>query len=228
MEGLVLTSRGDSSLVVDRLCDQAKRHSTAVSCFYFDFAVRKEQSVASMLGSLVKQMVNGMERIPEEISRAFQEQKKTIGGCRPQLVDIVKMLQAITSSQPTFMCIDALDECAGGQRGKILDSLKQILEKSPGTRIFVTGRPHIRAEMEKRLPGRVISVAVAPSKDDIITYIRVRLGEDETPDAMDESLEADILAKIPENISETCVGMVMLQILLLSFSNRYIGFCSFP
>ena len=81
--------------------------------------------------------------------------------------------------------------------------------------------PHIRAEVEKRLAGRVASVPVAPTRGDIITYIRVRLGEDETPDAMNESLEADILAKILENISETCVGEIRLQIPLLPSANRY-------
>ena len=158
-----------------------------------------------MLGSLLKQMVSGMDRIPEEISRAFQEQKKAIGGCGPQLADIVKMLQAIASAQPTFICIDALDECAGVQRLRVLDSLKNILEKCPGTRIFVTGRPHILTEIEKRFAGQVASLSVGPAKDDIITYLRVRLGEDDTPNAMDETLEADILERIPENISEMCV-----------------------
>ena len=109
----VLTGRDGSSLVVDKLCDQTKGQNTAVACFYFDFAARKEQSATSMLGSLLKQMVSGMERIPEEISKAFQEQK-AIRGCGPLLVDIVKILQYIASSQPTFICIDALDECAGG------------------------------------------------------------------------------------------------------------------
>jgi len=207
-----LTSGDGSSLVVDKLCCEAKRQNTAVTCFYFDFAARKEQSATSILGSLVKQIVNGMERILEEISRAFQEQKKVIGGCGPQLVDLVKMLQAITSSQPTFVWIDALDECVGVQRVKVLYSLKQILERSPRTRIFVTGRPHIQAEMEKRLAGRVISIRVCPTKGDIIGYLRVRLGEDETPDAMDASLEAEILEKIPENISEMCVGAIPLGI----------------
>ena len=37
-----------------------------------------EQSATSMLGSLVKQIVSGMERIPEEISSAFQEQRKLV------------------------------------------------------------------------------------------------------------------------------------------------------
>ena len=208
----LLTRRDDSSLVVDKLCDQARGQNTVVTCFYFDFAARKEQSATNMLGSLVKQMVSGMERIPDEISMAFQEQKRAIGGCGPKIIDLVKMLQRITSSQPTFMCIDALDECVGVQRVKVLDSLKQILERSPETRIFVTGRPHIRAEMEKRLAGRVVSVSVCPAKSDITEYLRVRLGEDEMPDAMNASLEAEILEKIPENISEMCVWKMMLRI----------------
>ena len=198
----MLTSLDTSSLVVDRLSDRARGQNVAITCFYFDFAARKEQTATSMLGSLLKQIVSGMEKVPEEISRAFRDQKMAVGGCGPRLADIVKMLQAITSSQPTFICIDALDECVGVQRFKVLDSLKQILEKSPGTRILMTGRPHIRSEIEKRLAGRAISLSVCPSKDDITTYLHARLGEDETPDAMDESLEADILEKIPKNMSE--------------------------
>ena len=197
---------------MDRLCAQANGHNTTVTCFYFDFAARKEQSTTSMLGSLVKQMINGMERIPEEISRDFQEQKKSIGGCGPQLHDLVKMLQTITSLRPTFMCIDALDECVGVQRIRLLDPLKQILERSPATRIFVTGKPHIRAEMEKRLPRRLINVPVCPTRSDIIGYLRVRMGEDETPDAMNANLEAEILETIPNNLSEMCVQAVLLGI----------------
>ena len=93
------TSCGDSSLVVDKLCDQKRGQKSAVGCFYLDFETRKEQSAASVLGSLLKQIVAGMEKMPEEISRAFHEQRVAIGGRGPQLVDIVKMLETITSSQ---------------------------------------------------------------------------------------------------------------------------------
>jgi len=202
----VLTSYYFSSLVVDRLCDRAGGQNTAVTCFYFDFAARKKQSVTNVLGSLLKQIVGGMANVPEEISRAFQEQKMAIGGRGPRLPDIVKMLQTITTSLRTFVCIDALDECAVVHRVKLLDLLKQILEKSPHTRIFIIGRPHVQAEVEKRLAARVISVSVSPTRNDIIGYLRVRLDEDETPDAMDESLAADIMEKIPKNVSEMYVG----------------------
>ena len=76
-----------------------------------------------MLGSLLKQIVGGIEKVPEEISRAFQEQKMAIGGRGPQLPDIVKMLQIITSSLRTFVCIDALDECEAAHRVKLFNSL---------------------------------------------------------------------------------------------------------
>ena len=129
----MLTNRGVSSLVVDRLCDQAEEQNMAVTCFYFDFATRKEQSVSSTLGSLLKQIVGGLEAIPEEISQAFRGQKKAVGGRGPLLPDIVKMLQSVTSLLPTFVCIDALDECGAAHRVKLLDSLKQILEEFPRT-----------------------------------------------------------------------------------------------
>ena len=150
-----------------------------------------------------------MEKVPEEITQVFQGQRMAIGGRGPRLPDIVTMLQAVTSSLRTFVCIDVLDECAAAHRVKILNSLQQILEKSPHTRIFISGRPHVRAEIEKRLAGRVISVSVGPSRGDIMEYLRLRLDEDETPEAMDESLEADILEKIPGEMSDVYVETII-------------------
>ena len=158
-------------------------------------------------------MISGAGGVPEEIWRALREQNNVVSGRKPQLGDIVKMLQIITSSQPTFMVIDALDECTALQRYRLFDSLKEILQKSPGTRVFLTGRPHIRAEIETRLAGRVRSVSICPTRDDIIRFLRARLSEDETPDAMDSSLEAEILEKIPGSISEMWVTATALRIL---------------
>jgi len=198
----VLTSRDPSSLVIDSLCDQAREQNATVACFYFDFAAQGEQTTTSMMGALLKQLVCGLEEIPEEISRAYRDQKSAVGGRGPLLPDIVKMLQTASSERCTFICIDALDECAAGDRVKILDLLNQITQKCQGTRIFVTGRPHIRSEIGRRLPWRVADLSISPKRDDIIAYLHTRLAEDTTPDAMDSSLEADILKKIPAEVSE--------------------------
>jgi len=206
----VLTSCDASSLVIDSLCNQAEGRNTTIACFYFDFAAQKEQSPTSMLGALLKQLVWGLEETPEEVSRAYQNQKNAIGGRGPQLSDIVKMLQSTCSKKRTFICIDALDECAVGHLAKLLNSLNEILQKSPSTRIFLTGRPHILPEIGRRLAGRVTSVSISPKKDEIIGYLRSKLDEDTIPDAMDSSLEADILKKIPEDISEMYVEATAL------------------
>ena len=131
----VLTSRDVSSLVIDRLCDRAGGQNATVACFYFDFVTQNEQSPANMLGSLLKQLVCGLEEVPSEVQQAYQGQKNAIGGRGPRLSDIVKMLQVTSSKKRTLICIDALDECVEGHRVKLLDSLNQILEGSPDTRI---------------------------------------------------------------------------------------------
>ena len=191
--------------MIDILCDQAEEQNFAVVCFYFDFAAQKEQSSTSVLGALLKQVVGGLDEVPEEIARAYENQKKVIGGRGPRISDVVRMLQTTSSEKRTFICIDALDECVPGHQVKLLSSLNQILKESPDTRIFVTGRTHIQTEIGKRLSRRVTSVSITPRRDDIISYLHSRLDEDTTPDAMNSSLEVDILKKIPEDISEMYV-----------------------
>ena len=206
--------------MIDSLCDQARGQSAAVTCFYCDFAAQQEQSSTSMLGTLLKQLVVGLREVPGEIERAYEDQKNSIGGRRPRLPDILKMLQAISSTKRTFICIDALDECVPEHRTKLLDSLNKILQESPGTRIFVTGRPHIRPDITRRLTGRVTSLAISTKRDDIIRYLHSRLEEDTIADAMDSSLEAEILKKIPADVSEMYIKT--LRKLPQACTNKYI------
>ena len=198
----MLISYDTSSLVIDALCDQAVEENIAVACFYFDFASRNEQTAASMLGALLRQIVSGLDQIPKEIAGGYENYKKTIGGRRLRLPEIVKMLQDITSSRRTFICADALDECGAEHRLEVLSSLRQILQKSPEARVFLTGRPQIRHEVERYLAGTLDVISVMTNKDDIITYLRASLEKDTTPDAMDSSLEAAIVKYILENASE--------------------------
>ena len=191
-----------SSLVIDALGDWARGQNAAVACFYFDFAAQKEQSPTSVVGSLLKQVLHGLEEIPAKITQAFRDQKNIIGGRELGLGEIVEMLQDISSSRPTFICIDALDECMPECRAELLASLNQILNKSSSTRIFLAGRLHIRDEVEKHLARRVVALSITPTSDDIIRFLQAKLKEDIIPDAMDKSLEADIIKDIPGMASE--------------------------
>ena len=107
---------------------------------------------------------------------------------------------------------------------KLLDSLNQVFQKSPRTRIFVTGRPHIRPEIRRCLEGKVANVSICPKRDDIIRFLHSRLHKDTTRDAMDStsSLEADILKKIPEDVSEMYVKQRHKESYLKLSTNAYI------
>lgn len=80
----------------------------------------------------------------------------------------------------------------------------------------------------RRLAGRVVSLAVGPTRDDIIGYINTKLGADTNGDAMDNSLGVDVLRKIPEDIS----GMYVETATFRSYytpsyplTNTYLGSC---
>ena len=199
----MLISSDASSLVVDRLCDKAKEQNIAVACFYVDFAAREKQSPTNMLGSLLKQIVRGLEMIPNEISRTFRDHNRVIGRRELRVQEVVEMLQPVTSLRPTFICVDALDECMESHRAQVLDAFRQILEESPNTRIFLTGRRHIRHEIQRHLGGRAVTLPIQPNNHDIREYVRMRLRQDTVLDATDSGLEDEIINGIAENIPET-------------------------
>ena len=191
--------------MIDKLCDEAVEEDTAVACFYFDFAARTEQSPVNMLGSLLRQLVSGMEGIPEAVVRSFRNQKKVIGGRGLQVSGILKMFQTIAGTKRTFICVDALDECVPENRMVILESLGQIARESLDTRILVTGRSHVRSEVERKLGGAVAFLLIEPTGDGIIGYLREKLKNDTTPEIMSGALEGDIMESISQIGSETYV-----------------------
>ena len=191
-----------SSLVIDTLCKQAVEEKAAVACFYFDFAAQEEQSPDAILGSVLQQVVGGLDEVPEKIVKAFGRRERVVSNQKLARSEIMKHLKDATSSRPTFICIDALDEYTASHRVELLDLLNQILEKAPGTRLFLTGRPQIRSEVEEHLARKAAIRSITATRNDIVTFLRAKLKEDTMPDAMDESLEEEIVQKIPETVSE--------------------------
>ena len=188
------------------MCDESAEEDTAVACFYFDFAARNEQSPANVLGSLLRQLVSGLEEIPEVVLQCFRKEKRVIGGRGLQVSGILSMLQSITATKRTFICVDALDECVPEHLTVVLESLAQILQGSPSTRIFMTGRPHVRSEVGRRLEGAATFVFVRTTEDGVLRFLREKLRKDRLPNMMSSTLEREIMQGIPAISSETYVG----------------------
>ena len=124
-----LTARNTSSLVIDRLCDQAREEDLVVAWLYCDFLAQRERAVINVVGAILKQLVGG-RAIPKDIRKAFQEAR------RPLLSDLMRILRITIASLPqVFICIDALDECLPKNLPELLESLRDIVQESPGTSV---------------------------------------------------------------------------------------------
>jgi len=194
--------RNNSSLVIDSLCDQARKEDITVACLYCDFLAQQEQTITSMMGAILKQLV-GRGSTPDYIRKAFQDGKGGIGGRGLLLADLTRMLKmAIASLSKVFICIDALDEFLPKHLPELLGSLRDIVQGCPKTRIFLTGRPHARGAIQRYFTG-VVVIPISPNTDDIRNYLEMRLDRDEEQDeAMDNDLRAEIVRTILDKMSD--------------------------
>ena len=201
-----LNNRNNSSLVIDTLCDQENVDKVAVVCVYCDFNARDQQTATGVLGALLKQVVSALDPIPDQVQKAFEGSKREAGGRRLLLPDILEMLtKSLSRLRRVFICIDALDEFPAKHRPELWESLQQIVVKCPNTWLFLTGRLHIRHEVQRYFPNTATMLPIGSRMHDIGLYLTMRLNRDLELDAMDEELEADILRIIPEVASGTYV-----------------------
>jgi len=151
--------------------------------FYCDFRDQREQTTTSIMGAILKQLV-----VRGEVQKAFQKAKNEVGGRSLRLPDMVQMLkQAVATLPPVFICVDALDGCLPKHLLELLVSLKDILQESWRTRIFVTGRPQIQAEITRYFTASVM-VPISPKTHDIMRYLEKKLEMDTESDAMSDTL----------------------------------------
>ena len=196
-----LTASNISSLVIDWLCDQVRDRDIAVAGLYCDYLAREQQSATNMLGAILKQLFE-RDEISGSVRQVFREGKKRFGGRAVRLLDLLELLKAVIALLPeVFICIDGLDECLPNNRQELLESLQDIAQTLPTTRVFLSGRPHIRDEVTRYFT-EAIMIEVIPTIRDIERYLKRRLDRDSTPGAMDDNLRAEIIRVIPRKISQ--------------------------
>ena len=203
--------------MIDRLCDQAMDEDIAVAYLYCDYLSQQDQTTTNMMGAILKQLLGKVD-IPKEIRREFQEGKKVAGGRRLLLPDLVCRLKiAIAPLPQVFICIDALDEFLPKNLPELLASLRDIIRECPRTRIFLTGRPHVKENIQRYFT-KVVVIPIKPNTDDIRNYLEMRLDRDDEPEVMDNDLRADIVRVIPEKMSDMCVGALTISTLSLMYT----------
>lgn len=170
------------------------------------------QSAQNLLGSILKQLVECHESMPMPAKDAYEHHKR--GKLALSTEDIVEMIRGLLKNfRRTFMCIDALDECAytatssdGGSRLRIIeDALQNLLKGTPeaagSISVFATSR-FDRPQVQDR--DRYTKIEIKAMPEDLRTFIKMQLREDSTSDPW---VNSELAALIRENetlIEEAC------------------------
>ena len=213
--------------MIDSLCDRAKEENITVAGLYCDFLSHQEQTITNIMGAILKQLAGRGSSIPNYLREAFEKAKTEFGGRGPRLADQMDMLKSAIASLPrVIICIDALDECLPKCLLELLKSLRDIVRESPTTRIFLTGRPHVREDVQRYFTA-VVVMPISPNTNDIRTYIEMRLDGDTEPEAMNNELRADIVRVIMDKTSDMCVGPFNISILSMMYTYQILCLDSF-
>ena len=212
---ILLTGRNTSSLVIDKLCDQAREDDLVVAWLYCDYLAQQEQTIINIMGAILRQLL-GRSGISKDLREAFRE------GRRPLLPDLVRILQiAIGSLSQVFICIDALDEFPRKDLPELLESLSNIVRESPRTRMFLTGRPLVK-ETIQRYFTKAVAILISPNQDEFRNYVEMKLDRDDEPEAMDKYLRADIVKMILDKMSDMWVGVSPINVVCLLTVCRFL------
>ena len=198
----MLTGNKISSLVIDTLRKRTGEQNITVIFLYCDYQAQKDQSAVHMIGSLVRQAALREPTIPGEIKRAFDKSKRE-GGDGLQLPDMVKLfVKVIEPIEVVYLCVDAVDEVLPHHRLEFLRALRQILQDAPNVRLFLTGRPYIRAELDSRLTESACAIHIIADQADITGYLSRKMDDDQDRGLMTEDLKNDVIRIMLEKASE--------------------------
>jgi len=153
----------------------------SMAYFYFDFRDTDKQNLHNMLPSLLTQLSARSDSCCDILSRVYMTHDD--GAHKPStstLITCLKEMLALPGQGPTYIILDALDECPNTSgipscRKQVLDLLKDLVGlQLPNLHICVTSRSEIdiRAALEP-LAFYLISIhEESGQKKDIEDYIR--------------------------------------------------------
>jgi hypothetical protein len=175
-----LTSSLSSSIIQDIM---ALRDSGGASMayFYFDFRDVDQQKLRDLLRSLLIQLSARSDPRCDVLSRFYSDRDRGLEKPSDQaMVECLKEMLALEAQRPTYIIMDAIDECPitssiPSPREEVLELVKDLVGlQLPNLRICVTSRPEldIQAVLEPLALCPVSLHDESGQKQDIVEYVR--------------------------------------------------------
>jgi hypothetical protein len=158
-----------TSIVVEELTTRFSNDPAVGTAYiYCNFRRQADQKTEALLGSLLKQLAQGLSSLPESVKFLYDTHKDK--RTRPSLDEILGALQSVAAAYSrVFIIVDALDECqvSDNCRQGFLSSLFNLQTKC-GANLFATSRPIL--SIEKEFEGNS-KLEIRASEEDVRRYL---------------------------------------------------------
>jgi hypothetical protein len=149
--------------------------------YYFDFRDVKKQDCYGLLSSLISQLSSESDACYDVLSRLYSDHSR---GIRKPDIDVLKEcmkdMLSLPGEGPTYIIVDALDECPNllgmpSAREEVLELIEELINlKLPNLHLCVASRPEmdIRVVLEPLTPLEISLHDEIGQREDIIEYIK--------------------------------------------------------
>jgi hypothetical protein len=191
----VLIPRLTSQDVID---NDIANHGTTISYYYCDFSDSKSLETISILGGLIRQLLEDIA-IPDDLEQKIDQLYRL--GKRAEADDeLTSVLYALVKHfSKVYVCIDGLDECEKNAQVTILSIVNQLTRSDhTAVKVIVTSREESFISKSLREFPR-LRISADKSSSDITAFIEetvklnIRLG---TLTIRDSSLESEITSAL--------------------------------
>ena len=200
-----------TSLVIDHLESRIAAFKPMVAYIYFDYKDQERQTVAAILRSLLRQVVEFIGEIPESIQQIYDALPPDKGANTMDEHQCVSLLEYLIRNEPrdTFLIFDALDECpdidhnSNEVRSRITSAMKSLAIVG---KLFITARPHVH-------PATVVPgchrLEIRATDPDMRCYINARVQGHQRLLRLVES-DPQLANRLDETLCRKANGMFLL------------------
>jgi hypothetical protein len=203
-----------SSAIIQSITVPCEVESASVAYFYCDFRDADKQSRHNILTSLLTQLSSRSASCCDILSRLYLAHDS--GAQKPSdaaLVQCLKTMLIILDSNPTYIIVDALDECPNAPgmpsaRERVLEFVEELVNLHlENLHVCVTSRPEtdIRAMLEPLALHSMSLHNQSGQKKDIVDYIQSVVYSD--VESMMKRWRAEDKALVVKTLSERAGGM---------------------
>jgi len=193
-----------AATAIDHLCRTAGSDDVGTAYLFCSYKTQADQSVASLLAALLKQLVQSRPNIAAPVTNMYDHHSKR--SSRPSLDEILQGLHSVCSNYAAvYIIVDALDECADrdGGRGRLIDKLRELQARIDVQLLFTS---RFIPEITQRFESNSV-LEVRASEEDVRRFVAGQVLRLPKCIQRDEELKQAVQNKIVEAVD----GMYVLS-----------------